>query len=329
MPEALYLDLPAPARYFPVKPVYDVAPALRPFGTDFGNGPADGRVFQIDGGFGRFREGKLAARRERLEKYYREQDFPAPAARAVVRLIVSRLLEEYPRLFSMEGSTLASRLTGERLAFTSEWDWDPDASHCVAEPPYRSALDALASQVPEDLAVTLIGPEGRDWLAAVHICSPSAWVPEEKIGLAFTEVHAPVPGMEKLGPAAPSLVRATVERGPFVRFVWTLSGTDRLNCHPEPPPGVSEAEWQGARFRPDGEPPFYFRTERQVLWGLPEVGAALFVIRPEVYDPRSFLDGPRAGLLAAAIRSMSPEALQYKGLAGCREQVLDWLGARA
>lgn len=322
------VELPEPAQYFPVKAVYDVSPSLRPLGTDFGNGAADGRVFQIDRGFPRFRAGKRAARAERLSKYYREQDFPAPAARAVNRLIVSRLLKEHPHLFRMEGRGLECRLTGERLAFTPDWDWDAAGSRTDAEPGYGSGLDALAAQVPEDLAVTLVGPDGRDWLAAVHVCSPSAWVPEEKVGLAFVEVHAPVPGMEHLGPAAPSLVRATVERGPFVRFVWTISGTDRLNCHPEPPPGRSPAEWHTARFRPGAEPPFYFRTERQVLWGLPEAGAALFVIRPEVYDPRPIRDDPaRAALLAGAIRSMSAASLEYKGLAGWSEAILGWLEA--
>jgi hypothetical protein len=322
--------LPEPARYFPVRPVYDVTPALRALGTDFGNGEADRCVFQIDEGFPRYRQSKLAARAERLEKYYRESRFSTAAARAITGLIMERLTEEQPAWFqreeSREGPLLQCRLTGEVLAFTPEMDWDPGRSRVYAMPRYVTALDALACQVQEDLAVTLTGPENEDWLAAIHVCNPSGWAPEEKIGLRFTEVHGPVPGMERLAEAAAALVRTTVEKGPFVRFVWTLTATERLNTHPEPPDGVSAEVWRDPRYRPDADPPFYFRTERQVLWGLPGVGAALFTIRPALTHPAEIRDDPdRRDTLIAALQSMGPESLHYKGIAGSRGAIIDWL----
>ncbi len=49
-------------------------------------------------------------------------------------------------------------------------------------------------QVQED--VCLIRAEGgRDWLAAGHVCSPGHWSVERKVGLPFTAVHEPVPGI--------------------------------------------------------------------------------------------------------------------------------------
>ena len=60
----------------------------------------------------------------------------------------------------------------------------------------------------------------RDWLASIHLCAPSHWAAEDKIGLPFTAIHAPIPHIEKVNAAAESLVRAMIHRGPYVRFVW-------------------------------------------------------------------------------------------------------------
>lgn len=316
--------LPEPAAYFPVRPRYDVAPALRPLSTDFGHGRADTLAFQIDRRFPTFRESKLQTRAERLDKYHSWRDYPETAEAAVNRLIIERLAEEHPEWFRAERGSetrLHCSLTGEILCFAADGRW----LGSKGGPEYVSGLDALAMQVQEDLAVTLTTGE-RDWLAAVHVCSPSGWVPEEKVGLPFTEVHRPVPGMERIAGSAPSLVRATVERGPFVRFVWGIAGDDRWNHHPEPPPGVPAAEWRPPAFRRQAEPPFYFRVERQVLWGLPQAGACLFVIGPYHTDPREIRADPcRSALLCQALRSMGPEALAYKGIKEHVRDILNWL----
>lgn len=326
-------SLPPPASYFPVRSQYDVAPALRPLGTPFGNDRVDALLFQLDTRFPELRQNKLQARAERLGKYHLQGPYPREVERAVTRFLVRRLPEEHPDWFYAEageqGTRLQCRLTGERLDFTPEWDWLPAPLPGI-DPPYATALDALACQVAEDLAVTVTDDRGGDWLGALHVCSPSAWVPEEKIGLPFTRVHEPVPGMERLAPYAPSLVRTTVERGPFVRFVWALAGDDRWNHHPEPPPGVSPEAWRLPAFRPEADPPFTFRVERQVLWGLPEVGACLFAIGPYHTDPHEIRADPhRRTLLAAALRSLSPASRAYKGLEGSLEPLLAWLEGKS
>jgi hypothetical protein len=177
--------------------------------------------------------------------------------------------------------------------------------------------------VQEDLAVTRT-QAGTDWVAALHVCSPSDWSPEAKIGRSFTAVHAPVPGMEALFPAADALVEATVRRGPWVRFVWGVSGDQRLNHHPEPPTGVPPARWRDRGFRPRAREPFYFRVERQVLWGLPDVGASLFVIAP-CHVPATALTPEERAALRSALLGMSEESRAYKGIAHCWRQLVDWL----
>jgi dimethylamine monooxygenase subunit A len=298
--------LPEPPHYFPIKNgAYEVTPGLRPLSTDFGNGAADRHVFQFDRRFPRFREGKQAARAERMGKYYLTSDYTPSVAEAVARYVREQLCREHPQWFSVREDHLHCALTGEAL-------------------PLDAGLDALAMQIQPDLAITCTAPGRPDWLAALHVCSPSAWSPKEKIGHPFVQVHAPVPGMEKIFAHAEGLVRATVERGPFVRFVWGLSGHDRYNQHPEPPPGVSPSQWRPSAFDAQRDPPFWFRVERQVLCPLPEAGASLFLIHPIYTDPRRLTPEEREGLRSALL-GMSPESIRYKGVAGYERAIIDWL----
>jgi hypothetical protein len=57
------MPLRDPVRYFPIdKGVYEVAPGLRPLGANFGNGMADGWIFQLDSEWPRYRENILECR---------------------------------------------------------------------------------------------------------------------------------------------------------------------------------------------------------------------------------------------------------------------------
>ncbi len=328
--------LPPPARYFPLKSGrYEVTPGLKPLGAPLGNGDADAHLFQIDTGFSRYRENKLRCRAERLGKYVVFDDFTLPVAAAVARFLAMRLCAEYPDLFISEpdadGScALTCRLTGERLAFDPQMRLLDGGSGPQGAPAYGSAFDALCCQVQEDIAVVRTLPGRGDWIAALHLCSPSHWGAEQKIGRSFVDAHAPVPGMEKVNAAAASLVEAMVHRGPFVRFVWGVGADDRLNHHPHPPPGVGREAWRGRAFDPAASPPFFLRVERQALWGLPDVGAALFTIRVSFVDGEEIRARPaERAQLRSALLSMSPASRVYKGVAGCVEEIVRWLDGGA
>ncbi|HWD38661.1 MAG TPA: heme-dependent oxidative N-demethylase subunit alpha family protein [Fimbriimonas sp.] len=284
------MSLPSPARYSPwSKGVYEVAPNLRPFGFDFGNGELDRKLFQFDSEFARYRESKLRSLAERGGKYRCRQDLPPEVESAVSDLIVRRLLEDWPELFQLSEEGLACRLTGETVPLL---------------------LDDLLLQVQGDAAVVCTAHD-RDWVGYVNVCNPSHWRPTDKIGLSFFESHLPVPGFERINAVAPAMVDAMVRKGPFVRFVWGLESDDRLNHHLEAPPGEDEDVWYGRRF----EEGLFVRTERQTLWPLPEVGAALFVIRVYVRPADEVRRDPGSwDALVRAVDSMSPAAKEYKGL---------------
>ena len=134
----------SPARYFPIDSGrYEVKPGLFKFGTDFGNGDADRQVFQIDDEFPRYHAEKMAARQERLSKYFQTHDYRPATAECVARFIAERL---------------SPTDCGENIIAASR----------------KLGFDALALRVQEDLAV--IQRDGdRHWLAAIHLCFPNHW----------------------------------------------------------------------------------------------------------------------------------------------------------
>jgi hypothetical protein len=320
-PDSLPARLPD---YFPPSVGrYEVKPGLVRFGKPLGGGEADEHVFQIDATFPRFRANKLAARAERLGKYVQTHELDPRVERRAVNFIVGRLLQEHPGLFSLDRGTLSCAVTGERLHFDGNFELrDVEAREDIIAPPYQSALDALASQVQEDLAVVSTDPAGRHWLSALHVTAPNNWAPDEKAGGTFPAIHEPVAGMEQMNTQGDHLVRVmTGATEGLVRFAWGVTWDDELNHHPDPPPKLARA----AEFDPD-RPRAFLRVERQTVWGFPQLGAALFTIRPYLYDVASIRRDPvRRDNLARAVASMSAASLRYKCLASSRDALLRWL----
>ena len=323
--------LPPPAMYFPLeRGRYEVAPNLFRFGTGFGNGESDRRVFQLDRQYNHYRENIVHARAERLSKYYCIDRYAEAENATIVRFITKRLVAEYPNLFVFQrteaGANLHCKLTGEHLHFdnlfrlkTVDFDREP------VEPDYVSALDALASQVPEDLTIVSAHSAGSHWISAIHLCAPNYWAAEDKIGRSFASAHSPVAGMESVNRAQDQMVAAMIYKGPYVRFTWGLVTDNRLNHHPEAPVDANTTTWRGRHFDP-ALPKLYLRVERQVIWGFQDIGAALFSIRTYLTNCYTLkANSFKRDLLIASVRSMSPDQLRYKGLLLDRNAILDWL----
>ncbi|HSV44665.1 MAG TPA: heme-dependent oxidative N-demethylase subunit alpha family protein [Ramlibacter sp.] len=176
----------------------------------------------------------------------------------------------------------------------------------------------------EDLAV-LDGATGTlPWLA---VCVPSHWAPQDKLGLHFTALHAPVADNAALLAAAAPLVQLVTGGDAWERHVWTISPSGRYDQHPRrhgraPWPDSSDAQCfaQGC----------WLRAERQTF--LP-VGRgtrqAVFTIRVMLQPLVQAVDTPeKADRLHDALASMSDAVLAYKNLATAREPLLRWLQAR-
>ena len=319
-----------PTRYLPfLNGRYEVKPGLHRFGTDFGNGDADQQVFQFDHDFLRFRQAKLAARSEDLSKYVLIRNNVRPVAQAVAHFLFERLSQHNDAYFRARTNGqyhyLDCDLVDERLVFDHRWELVVALTHSAVTPPYSSAFDALACQIQEDLAVTSVSGT-RHWLSALHVCLPSHWSPESKIGRTFAEIHAPVAGMEPINRRQSQYVQQMVEADQgLVRFVWGLQADDRLNCHPDTPrhnPGaVLDREYFDS---PNAK--VFVRVERQTIWGLPAAGATVFTIRPYLCDSDELQTSEKQALISA-VRSMSPGALSYKGLDKCHERLIDHMSS--
>lgn len=268
------MSLPPPILHTPwLKGVYEVAPNLRLLG--------DERAIEFDSLWPRIRENKERPIPGRVLHH----DLDDATAGAVVRKLALRAAREWPAFFEL-GERLICRLTGDTLPLSAE------------------GLDRMAMNLPCDLAI--VRREGsRDWTAYLHVCAPSHWDPEAKIGQPFVATHAPIPHFEKVNAASKGLVEAMVARGPWVRFVWGFESDDELDHQPDRAPGRAFAER-----------PFLVRVERQVLIPLPEQEASIFLIGVAFVDRETVLgDEALWRSLKTALDGMSPAAREYKGVA--------------
>ncbi|MGA0571280.1 heme-dependent oxidative N-demethylase subunit alpha family protein [Variovorax sp. VNK109] len=196
----------------------------------------------------------------------------------------------------------------------------PSASHelvaCLEALPAAWRLAGLLSLAfAQDFAV-LDGRSTRiPWLA---VALPSHWAPEEKVGRLFTEVHAPVADNAMLLRAAEGLAQLVTGDERWERFVWTVSPHGALDAHPR---RLAARRWEGVDVAHA-----WWRTERQTFIPVPQMRQAVFTIHVEVCPLAEAIDTPaRATQLHAAIASMSPQVLDYRGLTPVREPLLAWL----
>ena len=293
-------------KYLPfLNGVYSTAPGLVPVSRN-GEGK-DQFIFQTDDFYSQYIENKLACRNENISKYYLEENAPATTLQQVNNYMVQQLQKEHPTYFDYSETGSQAILINLQTRKLLQWDkfsMEPDSSD------YRSLFDALCCQVQEDVAICQLQDE-KDWLAAIHLCSPNHWAPADKIGRPFNAVHAPVPGMEKTMPHYFKMLQSAVQKGPFTRFAWGIATDNRLNHLPEAPPGIHQQDWNGRRI--DEAARLYIRTERQNLVGFPQCNAFLFTIRTYFYEVEQLANHEKTALWSA-VRSMSPETLAYKGL---------------
>ncbi len=175
--------------------------------------------------------------------------------------------------------------------------------------PPRRTLAALALSIQEDLVLMAITPDG--FVAeAMSVAFASGWDPLRKIGRTLFEIHGPVAEGEALRAASDNLARAMVGKGPFVRYVWTISDSDALARAP------------GHRIAAESIDSLWFRCERQVTLPLVDFDRSLFLIRVFV-APLSAIacDEQRRALVARALESMGEELVRYKGLEAVRAMV--------
>ncbi|MDG2307628.1 MAG: DUF3445 domain-containing protein [Candidatus Binatia bacterium] len=266
----------APAWYFPVREAtYQMEAGLQRFGIDFGNGEVDQQFFQIDREAARYEAAKAAVPKARAGVLDRGDDEQS-AHRTVLHWMRERLAAEHP------GRVVAS-LPANDFA--------------------RDYAD-IAASIQEDFTVLYRNPStGTESAIAVFVALPTGWRPERILGASFAQIHAPVPEFADDDLQSRSLVSSMIDRGPYVRFVWSVTADDGLDHHPE--------EGRRGDWRADGRG--WLRVERQVTVPFRAEHASLFLIRVYLYP---FEELPRAQrrTLHEALGAMPPKIARYKGL---------------
>lgn len=263
------------ARYFPVAPSpLKMAAGLRRLGVDCGQGELDRRFFQVD---------------DRRPDYL--------AAKGLVPANRHSLFGTEPAHVTAREAALTwmrDTLADEQPALLAEAARDGDA---------RDEFEALARVLQEDFAVLSAGDDDAGCTVALDVRFPSGWRPECLVGASFEALHRPVPGFVDTSAAVRSMVRAMTERGPYVRFVWTLCVDDQLDHHPDVrrPAHFARAE------------KLWLRVERQVTVALPHARASVFLIRTYLYAADELSQAQRQVVLRA-LELMPSEVRAYKGL---------------
>ncbi|MEJ8835927.1 heme-dependent oxidative N-demethylase subunit alpha family protein [Ramlibacter sp. AN1133] len=191
----------------------------------------------------------------------------------------------------------------------------------------QAAREGLAAHEPVELAfeedfAVLEGAGGTlPWLC---VCVPSHWAPEDKLGLPFASVHAPVADNQMLLAAGRQLVQLVTSGERFERFVWTVTPSGRFDQHPRRHP---RAPWPDSSDPADFARQCFLRVERQTFFPVDEVpGQAVFTIRVMLQALPQAARAPEAARrLHDALATMSEAVLAYKNLAPARERLLAWL----
>lgn len=254
----------------------------------------DHPVFEKEPLESKYLENKKLSRLESLRKLY-----PEP----------SGLSDEEMKLIA---ETLRNRLKQDRP------DFKLNESFPAVDP-----VDLVISQVPEDFSVWKM-KDGREWLALIHLSSPNHWDAREKVGRSFFDAHLPIPHIDPVSKAAPKLFLQIIQKGAFERFAWGVATDDRLNHHPEPPPGIKHEDWKGRSFDPS-HPKLFIRMERQTLFPINEEMVG-FTIKTKFSDVSQLPKDDIAALIKC-IEGMDDPILLYKGLKQDREHILKWLSS--
>ena len=293
----------------------------------------EGHIFTLDDAYPAFIAGKVAAHARAPHEYMGEAALTPDLRGAALTHIAATLARDSGGMITWDGARLRNDLLGWQATLDPRWNAVHDLRHFPAPHAWLiagvqplHALDFLGLNAQEDLALIARDPHtGADWLAATHVLLPQHWDPRDKLGRDFRAVHGPVAGSAPMNATAPRLVEAAVTRGTFIRFAWGLSMTGRLDHHPAAPPDEDRAVH--TRFDPDRA---VLRVERQTLTGFSAAHGALFTIRPLIHPLREAVQTPaHAQALAAAIESMTPAQVTYKGLTHLQEDLLGWLRARS
>jgi hypothetical protein len=176
------------------------------------------------------------------------------------------------------------------------------ANYCGFET--SSDISSSALKLEEDVAVLHQGK-----LVSICFSFPSGFIPAEKLGKNFFDMHLPVAGGNVLRAAGEKVSKLISREGSsFRRYVWTITSLSGLSQHPD-------------YIRPTAKEisDLYFRTETQTTVGVGN-DICLFFVKVDMH-PLSLLwqEKDKQEKILSSINSMSDAVLTYKNLRVIKE----------
>jgi len=242
----------------------------------------------------------------------------------VVELVLQHLARFWPDSFSLGQSgdvwQWNNRLLGETATFTFG-----DSSTLPLMP-----LDWVGRQIQEDLLL-LSGSDAT--LVAGQLCFGNDWSLNEKIGLPFWDIHAPItPIVEPMMRAAQKLMERLPVGRPVWRLNWSIKATDQLDMTSRHSADLAQ---RLARKLPQliagaiGDQ-LFIRIERQTLTRLPQSQAILFGVH--TYQNRLDYELEQrpdaAQCLLNVLTTAPPALLDYKSITPFLLPLVDYLNRR-
>lgn len=267
---------------------------------------------------------EVALKRQLLTEHpqYYYQTLPGydPAQWEVLELVLTDLAKFSPGSFSLykEGNRRhwINRELNEEITFAFG-----DAGSLPCEP-----LDWVGRQVQEDL-VFLAGPDAT--LAGGQLCFANDWCLEDKIGVPFWRIHAPVtPIVTPMMLAAQKLMERLPPGRPFWRMNWSVKISNQLDMTSR---HTKRLKQQLADLLPEltsdniGDK-LFVRVERQTLTRLPGSGVILFGIHTYQNLLANEAADPDRAFRMAQVFSTTPQAmLDYKNMTAFMSPLLIYL----
>jgi Protein of unknown function (DUF3445) len=317
------LQLPAIAFPFPVKPDYTIRADLAKMPQDVDSHSTN--HFHLDSDYFKYVQDKLQVLQTHPELCHVYANANETALTKICWRIFAQLASEYPEYVIVTKDGVRLELLELSLDKNLNLKANPSDAYAylVKQQSLKRLVDTLALAVQEDLVILHNSEPDTsepDTTELMQVCFPSHWNPAERIGQGLYQLHLPVASNEQLLKASRSVAQAMTNKGPFVRFVWSLNSTDELNLNPA-------LHTQGRKKPLSSDPSkWFFRVERQTTLAFPDLQRSLFTIRIYIEPLTHTLKIPeRKHMLAQAVRSMNESLLRYKGLTKVKETLLEYL----
>jgi dimethylamine monooxygenase subunit A len=306
--------------YFPFQDHFNERPGTLPLK------PADALI-EVDAHY----EAEIALKQQLLTNvpgyYFQATPGSELAQWDVLDAVLTDLAVRQPHQFSLR----VEECTGRRAV----WHWQNHRLGTSAAFTFGNAgtlphapLDWVGRQVQEDLLI-LDGPEAV--LVAGQLCFGNVWSLDEKMGLPFKAIHAPInPIVPPMMQAAQTIMARLPVGKPLWRLNWSLKTSSQLDMTTRRVPELRaemDALLPHLTAANAGEH-VWVRIERQTLTRLPtHSGAILFTVRTYqnrlVDECRVRTDG--AARLLAVLETTPPAMLDYKGITPFVAPTLAWL----